>query len=208
MATDPFNNVDKAVYPEIPSELPPMDYEMPAEMGVEGEDYGEDDDFDIEEDEDGGVTITFRGDEEAKDPKNAPFNANLAEYVDEKELSSISTDLVSMIEDDDSSRQEWKDTYEKGMTLLGLQYEERTEPFDGASGVVHPILNESCVQFQAQAYKELLPPGGPVRTQVIGAVTPEREAQADRVRTYMNYEITHVMEEYDPDFDQMLYYVG
>lgn len=208
MATDPFNNVDKAVYPEIPSELPPMEYGMPEEMGMEGEDYGENDDFDIEEDEDGGVTITFGGDTETKDPQNAPFNANLAEYVDEKELSSISTDLVSMIEDDDSSRQEWKDTYEKGMTLLGLQYEERTEPFDGASGVVHPILNESCVQFQAQAYKELLPPGGPVRTQVIGAVTPEREAQADRVRTFMNYEITHVMEEYDPDFDQMLYYVG
>ena len=208
MATDPFNNVDKAVYPEIPSELPPMEYGMPEEMGMEGEDYGENDDFDIEEDEDGGVTITFGGDTETKDPKNAPFNANLAEYVDEKELSSISTDLVSMIEDDDSSRQEWKDTYEKGMTLLGLQYEERTEPFDGASGVVHPILNESCVQFQAQAYKELLPPGGPVRTQVIGMVTPEREAQADRVRTFMNYEITHVMEEYDPDFDQMLYYVG
>lgn len=208
MATDPFNNVDKAVYPEIPSELPPVGDMMSPDMEMEDEMMGEDDDFDIIEDEDGGVTITFGGEEGKKDPANAPFGANLAEYVDDKELSSISTDLVSMIEDDDSSRQEWKDTYEKGMTLLGLQYEERTEPFDGASGVVHPILNESVVQFQAQAYKELLPPGGPVRTQVVGMVTPEREAQADRVRTFMNYEITHVMEEYDPDFDQMLYYVG
>jgi hypothetical protein len=208
MATDPFNNVDKAVYPEIPSELPPVGDMMSPDMEMEDEMMGEDDDFDIIEDEDGGVTITFGGEEGKKDPENAPFGANLAEYVDDKELSSISTDLVSMIEDDDSSRQEWKDTYEKGMTLLGLQYEERTEPFDGASGVVHPILNESVVQFQAQAYKELLPPGGPVRTQVVGMVTPEREAQADRVRTFMNYEITHVMEEYDPDFDQMLYYVG
>lgn len=208
MATDPFNNIDKAVYPEIPSELPGMPGLMAPDMEEEGEDYGEDDDFDIEEDEDGGVTITFGSDEEKKNPASAPFNGNLAEYVDEKELMSISTDLVALIEDDDSSRQEWKDTYEKGMTLLGLQYEERTEPFDGASGVVHPILNESVVQFQAQSYKELLPPGGPVRTQILGAVNPTVEAQADRIRTYMNYQITHVMEEYDPDFDQMLYFVG
>lgn len=208
MATDPFNNIDKAVYPEIPSELPGGAGLMAPDMEDEGEDYGEGDDFDIEEDEDGGVTITFGSDEEKKNPASAPFNGNLAEYVDEKELMSISTDLVGLIEDDDSSRQEWKDTYEKGMTLLGLQYEERTEPFDGASGVVHPILNESVVQFQAQSYKELLPPGGPVRTQILGAVNPAVEAQADRIRTYMNYQITHVMEEYDPDFDQMLYFVG
>jgi hypothetical protein len=168
----------------------------------------EDDDFLIEDDEDGGVTITFGPEDGMLDAKNAPFGANLAEYIDDKDLGLISTELTALIEDDDSSRQEWKDTYEKGMTLLGLQYEERTEPFDGASGVVHPIMNESVIQFQAQAYKELLPPGGPVRTQVIGAVTPDKEAQAERVRSYMNYEITQKMEEYDPDFDQMLYYVG
>ena len=208
MATDPFNNIDKAVYPEIPSELPGGPGLMAPDMEDEGEDYGEGDDFDIEEDEDGGVTITFGSDEEKKNPASAPFNANLAEYVDEKELMSISTDLVGLIEDDDSSRQTWKDTYEKGMTLLGLEYEERTEPFDVASGVVHPILNESVVQFQAQSYKELLPPGGPARTQIIGATTPQLEEQADRVRSYINYQITHVMEEYDPDFDQMLYFVG
>ena len=204
MATDPFNNVDKALYPEMSG----VGAEMPEVEGPEAEMAEDDDDFRIDDDEDGGVTITFGTDGEEFDPRSAPFDANLAGYVDEKALGRVSSDLVSLIEDDDSSRQEWKDTYEKGLTLLGLQYEERTEPFEGATGVIHPILNESVVQFQSQAYKELLPPGGPVRTQVIGALTPDREAQAERVRAYMNYEITHVMEEYDPDFDQMLYYVG
>ena len=208
MANDPFNNVDKAMYPDMPGELPgPEDQDLDISM-QEGPLSEEDDDFLIEDDEDGGVTITFGPEDGMLDAKNAPFGANLAEYIDDKDLGLISTELTALIEDDDSSRQEWKDTYEKGMTLLGLQYEERTEPFDGASGVVHPIMNESVIQFQAQAYKELLPPGGPVRTQVIGAVTPDKEAQAERVRSYMNYEITQKMEEYDPDFDQMLYYVG
>ena len=211
MATDPFNNVDKAMYPDNMGRLPgpedqDLDIESEEDDGPEYDD--EEDDFEIQDDEDGGVTITFGPDSGEMNPKDDPFGANLAEYIDEKDLGLISTELVSFIEDDDSSRQEWKDTYEKGLTLLGLQYEERTEPFDGASGVVHPILNESVIQFQAQAYKELLPPGGPVRTQIIGAATPEKEAQAERVRTYMNYEITHEMQEYDPDFDQMLYYVG
>jgi len=194
MATDPFNNVDKAMYPDNMGRLPgpedqDLDIESEEDDGPEYDD--EEDDFEIQDDEDGGVTITFGPDSGEMNPKDAPFGANLAEYIDEKDLGLISTELVSFIEDDDSSRQEWKDTYEKGLTLLGLQYEERTEPFDGASGVVHPILNESVIQFQAQAYKELLPPGGPVRTQIIGAATPEKEAQAERVRTYMNYEITH-----------------
>lgn len=218
MANEPFNNVDKAMYPENQAELPgPMDEdsditsEMDSERGDKFPQAGEDeweDDFEIQDDEDGGVTITFGAGEDEKNPANAPFEGNLAEYINDKDLALISTELVGLIEDDDSSRQEWKDIYEEGLSLLGLKYEERTEPFDGATGVVHPILNESVVQFQAQAYKELLPPGGPVRTQVLGAVTPDKEAQAERVRSFMNYEITHVMEEYDPDFDQMLYFVG
>jgi len=208
MATDPFNNVDKAVYPQLMDAMPesPMDMQ---EDALEGEMPDmEEDNFTIEDDEDGGVTITFDDDDDKMRPEDAPFGGNLAEYIDDNKLSLISTELTGLIEDDDSSRQEWKDIYEKGMTLLGLNYEERTEPFEGATGVTHPILNEAVVQFQAQAYKELLPPGGPVRTQVLGANTPDKEAQADRVRQYMNYEITHVMEEYDADFDQMLYFVG
>jgi len=144
MATDPFNNVDKAMYPDNMGRLPgpedqDLDIESEEDDGPEYDD--EEDDFEIQDDEDGGVTITFGPDSGEMNPKDAPFGANLAEYIDEKDLGLISTELVSFIEDDDSSRQEWKDTYEKGLTLLGLQYEERTEPFDGASGVVHPILN-------------------------------------------------------------------
>ena len=147
-------------------------------------------------------------DEDELAAQDIPFGANLAEYLDETTLGKIAKDLDDLITEDDRSREEWKDMYEKGMVLLGLDYEERTEPFDGATGVTHPILNEAVTQFQAQAYKELLPPGGPTRTVVLGASTPEKEAQADRIKTYMNYQITQVMEEFDPEYDQMLYFVG
>lgn len=140
--------------------------------------------------------------------ENAPFGANLAEFLSDSVLNKIASELDDLIIEDDRSREEWKDMYEKGMVLLGLNYEERTEPFDGATGVTHPILNEAVTQFQAQAYKELLPPGGPTRTVIIGASSPEKESQADRVKTYMNYQITQVMEEFDPEYDQMLYFVG
>lgn len=147
-------------------------------------------------------------DEDELAAQDIPFGANLAEYLPETTLGKIAKDLDDLITEDDRSREEWKDMYEKGMVLLGLDYEERTEPFDGATGVTHPILNEAVTQFQAQAYKELLPPGGPTRTVVLGASTPEKEAQADRIKTYMNYQITQVMEEFDPEYDQMLYFVG
>ena len=140
--------------------------------------------------------------------QNAPFNANLAEYLPDSVLNKVAKDLDDLIMEDDRSREEWKEVYEKGMVLLGLTHEERTEPFDGATGVTHPILNEAVTQFQAQAYKELLPSSGPARTVIIGKVTPEKEAQAERVKTYMNYQITQKMEEFDPEYDQMLYFVG
>ena len=140
--------------------------------------------------------------------EDIPFGANLADHLADSVLNKIAKDLDELITEDDRSREEWKDMYEKGMVLLGLDYEERTEPFDGATGVTHPILNEAVTQFQAQAYKELLPPGGPTRTVIIGSSTPEKESQADRVKTYMNYQITQVMEEFDPEYDQMLYFVG
>lgn len=212
MATEPFNNVDKAMYPEnLDQELlksqGAVDVEMPDEEDDSPE-YDDDDNFDIEEDEDGGVTITFGEEDKDEELRNAPFNANLAQFLPDQELSTIANDLSQAIQDDDSGRDEWKKMFEEGLTLLGLNYEERTEPFDGATGVTHPILNEAVTQFQAQSYKEMLPAGGPTRTVVLGAVTPEKEAQAERVKSFMNYQITHVMEEYDPEFDQMLYYVG
>jgi hypothetical protein len=145
---------------------------------------------------------------EEEDLGSLPPDANLAEYMDDVQLSSIATELIGFVEDDLTSRKEWEKMYEEGMSLLGLTYEERSDPFEGATGVTHPLLNEAITQFQAQAYKELLPAGGPARTQIIGKVTPEREAQAERVKTFLNYMITQEMQEFDPEYDQMLYYVG
>ena len=135
------------------------------------------------------------------------FDGNLADVIDSSILGRISSDLVGSIEDDLSSRQDWEDTYKQGLEFLGMKTEERTEPFEGSSGVVHPLLAESVTQFQAQAYRELLPANGPVRTQVIGAQNEMLVKQAERVKDYMNYQITYEMEEYDPELDQMLFYL-
>jgi hypothetical protein len=136
-----------------------------------------------------------------------PFDANLAEFIDEGELGVISSDLKQSIRDDLSSREEWEQIYKSGLELLGINYEDRTEPFEGATGVIHPLLSESITQFQAQAYRELLPAGGPVRVQIVGQETPDVIAQAERVKDYMNYEIVNNMEEFDPELDQMLFYL-
>ena len=134
-------------------------------------------------------------------------DANLAEVLPEGILGEISSDLREKYEDDLESSSDWRNAYTKGLDLLGINYQERTEPFQGATGVTHPLISESVTQFQAQAYKELLPAGGPVRTQILGAHTPPRESQANRVKDFMNYQLLEVMEEYDPDMDQMLFYL-
>ena len=134
-------------------------------------------------------------------------NANLAETLDDSILGELSSELREQYETDQESRSEWEEGYTKGLDLLGVQYEERTQPFQGASGVTHPIIAESVTQFQAQAYKELLPAGGPVRTNVLGVQDSEKEAQAVRVKDFMNYMLMEVMEEFDPDTDQMLFYL-
>ncbi len=133
------------------------------------------------------------------------FFSNLAETLDESILSQIGSELVSNYEDDKRSRQQWVDSYVKGLDLLGFKYESPARPFLGAAGVTHPLLAESATQFQAQAIKELLPAGGPVRTEVIGAQTDEKINQAGRVKDYMNYMISSVMKEYTPEMDQMLF---
>ena len=157
------------------------------------------------ENEDGSVDIDF-------DPKKTAlgatqFDSNLAEVIDENDLNLLGTELYQNFEDYKNSRRDWEQAYTQGLDLLGFKYEQRTEPFQGASGATHPVLAEAVTQFQALAYKELLPAGGPVRTQVIGLDLPEIQAQADRVAEFMNYQIMDVMQEYEPEFDQMLFYL-
>lgn len=205
MAIAPRSNVDKGLM-EAP-EMPELEGEE-LELEDEAEDEGPEAPYTVEEDEEGGAIITYEGGEEARDIASLGFGDNLAEVLDPVYLSSVAKELGQAVEEDDEGREEWKKAYEEGLTLLGLSYEDRTEPFEGSTGVTHPVLNEAVVQFQAQAYKEMLPPNGPVRAQIVGRPSPEKEQQAERVKNYLNYYITTEMEEYDPEFDQMLYYLG
>jgi hypothetical protein len=161
-------------------------------------------DIEIILEEDGSATVEI-GEE---DSQSVDFYANLADVIDPDVLNLISSELGQIFEADKSSRQDWEQMYAKGLDLLGLKIEERTKPFRGAAGAVHPMLTESIVQFQAQALKELMPSGGPVRSQVLGKETIDKAQQAARVQDFMNYQITTVMEEYTPEFDQALFYLG
>jgi hypothetical protein len=140
------------------------------------------------------------------DPSQDHF-ANLAETLDDGVLEPLGSKLIDQYTEYRESRGDWEDTYRNGLELLGFKYERRTEPFRGASGVNHPVLAESVTQFQAQAYKELLPSDGPVRTQILGDVNVAKEEQAKRVKDFMNYQIMDQMKEYEPEFDQMLFYL-
>ena len=161
--------------------------------------------LEIEMDEDGGATLDF--DPMSEIPEEVEFYSNLAEVMDEGDLDQLSDELLSELENDRSSRKDWEDSYIKGLDLLGTKYEERTRPFQGASGVTHPLLAESATQFQATAFKELLPANGPVRTAVMGEETPEKYSQSQRVQEFMNYQLMNKMEDYTPEFDQMLFYL-
>ena len=160
--------------------------------------------IEIVEEADGGVTLDY-------DPKQkvseGDYFANLAEFMEEDLLEKLSSDLQKNFEDDKNSRADWEKTYKDGLDLLGFKYEERSKPFAGAAGVTHPLLAEAVTQFQAQAYKELLPPGGPVRTEIIGVPTAEVEQQAERIKEFMNYQITCEMGEFDPELDQLLFHL-
>ena len=154
-------------------------------------------------DSDGGATIDFG----APQPVMGGHNENLAEQLSDGDLSTIARELSDAYEGDKESRSDWSSTYAEGLELLGMQYEDRTNPFPGASGVSHPLLAESVTQFQAQSYKELFPAGGPVKTQIMGMVNPQVEQQSQRVKEFMNFQLTHVMEEYEPELDQMLFHL-
>jgi len=129
---------------------------------------------------DDGSAVIGEYEEETEALEEIEFDGNLADIIDEDELSLISSNLVGSIEDDLSARQDWEDTYKKGLEFLGMKTEERSEPFEGSSGVIHPLLAESVTQFQAQAYRELLPATGPVRSQVVGAQNEMLVRQAER----------------------------
>ena len=180
-------------------------------MGAGGDVMPEEDSLDIElpstmeELPEGVELVTDETVEVVAEPYD--HDANLAEVLDESVLGSLSSDLQSKVREDMESRADWEEAIAKGLNLLGINYEDRSDPFLGASGVTHPLLSEATTQFQSQAYKEMLPSGGPVKTQILGVPTKQTEDQAQRVKDFMNYQIMEVMEEYDPDTDQMLFYL-
>jgi hypothetical protein len=195
----PIPNINEQPTPE---EQGVLDIEQVVEDTVETP-AGE---TEVIENEDGSADIDF-------DPSQlmqgaaADHNANLANFLEETILGRMGSELYQNYQDYKNSRKDWETAYKQGLDLLGFKYEQRTEPFQGASGATHPVLAEAVTQFQALAYKELLPADGPVRTQVLGNSTPEKEQQSKRVKDFMNYQIMDQMKEYEPEFDTMLFHL-
>jgi hypothetical protein len=197
-------DIDKSL-PNVKTSIevdPQEEIEIEQEKTLEAEDPG----VEVTPNEDGSVEVNF-------DPSKVNIEGtpnhfdNLAELLPEDITDPIGSELVENYMDYKSSRKEWEQAYTTGLDLLGFKYENRTEPFQGASGATHPVLAEAVTQFQAGAYKELLPAEGPVRTQIVGNPDREKEAQANRVKDYMNYELMEKMNEYEPEFDQMLFHL-
>jgi len=156
--------------------------------------------------DDGSVEITIEPGEE--DEGEGGFSENLAEILPDNVLSSLSSELTGHFETDVNSRKDWIDSFVKGLELLGLKYEERSEPWEGACGVFHPLLNEAAIKFQSETIMEVFPAAGPVKTQILGKVTREKEEAAARVRDEMNYQLTEAMVEYRPEHERLLYSLG
>jgi hypothetical protein len=196
------DNIDKGLYQSGQPEFEVL--KSDTEVIVDGAQVPVPEGLEIQMDEDGGATLDF-------DPREAlpeiEFYSNLAEVIEDRDLDSISDELMSDFESDKTSRKDWEDAYVNGLSLLGLKYDERTNPFRGASGATHPLLAESATQFQATAFKELLPSGGPVRTIIMGNETPEKYARAGRVQEFMNFQLMNKMEDYTTEYDQMLFYL-
>ena len=199
MANEPTSLID-GVMPSSGSSFQGMD---DTEIDIEIEEM--DESPEMEEQEDGSVVLSYEEQKRFKEALFAEHDSNLAELIDERDLMDIASELTGQYEEDRSGRKDWEDAYVNGLELLGIKYEERDQPFRGSSGVTHPLIAEAITQFQAQAYKELLPSSGPVRTQIIGATNPEVQKQSQRVSEFMNYQITTVMEEYDPEMDRLLF---
>ena len=199
--------IDKALPNEVRNSIeiegPQTSIEEQLEIQEDQPDIGE---TEITPLEDGGVEINFDPGAMNQAQTENHYD-NLAELLPEEILMPLGSELYANYIDYKSSRQDWENAYVKGLDLLGFKYEQKTEPFQGASGATHPVLAEAITQFQALAYKELLPAQGPVRTQIIGAVTPEREQQSNRVKEFMNYQLMDQMPEYEPEFDSMLFHL-
>src|SRR6056300_941388 len=199
-------DIDKALPNEPRKELElPGEEEIQEQIVEEAKEVQESpDNIEVSTNEDGSVDINL--DPQAASPEGGDEHyANLADFLPDEVLAPLASDLNSKYMDYSASRKDWERTYTQGLDLLGFKYDNRTEPFSGASGATHPVLAEAVTQFQALAYKELLPADGPVRTQILGVPTPEKTDQAGRVKDFMNYEIMEKMKEYEPEFDQMLF---
>ena len=159
----------------------------------------------VVENEDGSVDINF--DPSAMGEEASEHGSNLADYMEDQSLGQLGSELYSNYEDYNNSRKDWAQAYREGLDLLGFKYEMRSEPFQGSSGATHPVLAEAVTQFQALAYKELLPADGPVRTQTLGLPSEEKTNQATRVKDFMNYQLMDQMQEYEPEFDTMLFHL-
>lgn len=187
-------NIDKALYQQPQGIAAAAEQEEPIEIEI----------IDPEEVNisAGDMELSIRPDGEEEEEA---FDANLAEELDEGELATLAGDLAQDIQNDLGSRTEWEKTYVQGLKLLGLQYEERTEPWDGACGVFHPMITEAVVRFQSESITETFPAQGPVKTKILGQQTPEKNEAADRVQDDMNYELTEVMREFRPEHERMLW---
>ena len=157
---------------------------------------------------DGGAEVSFESDEVSEELLNAPFDANLAEYLDENTLTTLSSDLVTEVEEDIRSRQEWTDSYVEGLDVLGFKYEVKTRPWEDACGVFSTVLTEAIIRFQAETMSEVFPAAGPVKTKILGAPTREKEEAAERVKADMNYQLTEEMQEYRPEHERLLFTLG
>ena len=198
--------MDKAL-PNVETEIKtPSDEEVAIAEQETAEEQVSPDDIDIVQEEDGSATINFDP-SAVNQPGGESHGDNLAELLPESVLGKLGSELAENYQTYKSARKDWEDSYTKGLDLLGFKYENPTQPFQGASGATHPVLAEAVTQFQAQAYKELLPATGPVHTQTIGLASRQKEDQAQRVKEFMNYQLMDVMKEYEPEFDQMLFYL-
>jgi len=194
-------DIDKSLPNEVRAEV-----KLPAEEVTEEEVVEQKPPVEVIPEEDGGVTLDFEPGS-INIPGTENHFDNLADILPDDILEPIGGDMVNNYMDYKASRKDWEQSYTSGLDLLGFKYENRTEPFQGASGATHPVLAEAVTQFQAQAYKELLPSDGPVRTQIIGIQNPQTEQQAGRVKDYMNYLIMDQMKEYEEEFDSMLFHL-